>query len=218
LASIGVNDRAQAIATIIVLAATITPPQLLSFAMISMGIENQVDMYGSLRFLDFYGKLTDPSGLANGLASTFRLMGGAVATAIYSAILANTFAEKLPGKMAPVIAEYNIPQSVQPDLLQAAALNTADAYAAVSGINDRIIAAASMAVKSVYVSPRAFEPLLTVDVAVQICLCGRFQAGLPGSTGIRWSCNNRGCIYEDHTKREENDAAGDSSRERKRWC
>jgi hypothetical protein len=48
LASIGVNDRAQAIATIIVLAATITPPQLLSFAMISMGIENQVDMYANV--------------------------------------------------------------------------------------------------------------------------------------------------------------------------
>ena len=44
LASIGVNDKAQAIATIIILAASITPPQLLSFAMISMGIENQVDM------------------------------------------------------------------------------------------------------------------------------------------------------------------------------
>jgi hypothetical protein len=44
LASIGINDRAQAIATIIILAASITPPQLLSFAMISMGIENQVDM------------------------------------------------------------------------------------------------------------------------------------------------------------------------------
>jgi hypothetical protein len=85
-------------------------------------------------------------------------MGGAVATAIYSAILANTFAEKLPGKMAPVIAEYNIPQSVQPDLLQAAALNTADAYAAVSGINDRIIAGASMAVKSVHISSSELEP------------------------------------------------------------
>lgn len=44
LASLGVNDRAQAIATIIVLAASVTPPQLLSFAMISMGIEHQVDM------------------------------------------------------------------------------------------------------------------------------------------------------------------------------
>lgn len=44
LASIGVNDRAQAIATIVILAASITPPQLLSFVMISMGIDNQVDM------------------------------------------------------------------------------------------------------------------------------------------------------------------------------
>lgn len=74
--------------------------------------------------------LTWSSGVANGLASTFRLMGGAVATAIYSAILANHFAAKLPAKMAPVIRDYNVPAPVIPELLQAAALNTADAYEA----------------------------------------------------------------------------------------
>jgi len=44
LASVGINDRVQAIVTIIVLATTITPPQLLAFAMISMGLDDQVDM------------------------------------------------------------------------------------------------------------------------------------------------------------------------------
>lgn len=44
LASVGINDRVQAIVTIIVLATSITPPQLLAFAMISMGLDDQVDM------------------------------------------------------------------------------------------------------------------------------------------------------------------------------
>lgn len=44
LASVGVNDRVQAIVTIIVLATTITPPQLVAFVMISMGLDDQVDM------------------------------------------------------------------------------------------------------------------------------------------------------------------------------
>jgi hypothetical protein len=90
-------------------------------------------------------------------------MGGAVATAIYSAILANTFAKKLPAKMAPVISEYDLPNSVATDLIQAAALNTADAYAEVPGINSRIIAAASMAVKYAYVD--AFKLVYLVALA-----------------------------------------------------
>ncbi|KAK3703014.1 hypothetical protein LTR37_014744 [Vermiconidia calcicola] len=146
LASIGVNDRAQAIATIIVLAATITPPQLLSFAMISMGIDNQVDI-----------------GLANGLASTFRLMGGAVATAIYSAILANTFADRLPLKMQSVIRANDVPASMVPNLLAAAGLNTAEAYEAVPGLTPEIIAASQMAVKFAYVD--AFKLVYLVALA-----------------------------------------------------
>lgn len=33
LASVGINDKAQAIVTIVILATTITPPQLLAFVM-----------------------------------------------------------------------------------------------------------------------------------------------------------------------------------------
>ncbi len=90
-------------------------------------------------------------------------MGGAVATAIYSAILANRFQERLPATMSTVISEFNIPKSVAPELIQAAALNTADAYAEVPGINDRIIAAAGMAVKYAYVD--AFKLVYLVALA-----------------------------------------------------
>jgi hypothetical protein len=44
LASVGLNDKIQAIITIVALSSTVTPPQLLSFTMLSLGIDNQEDM------------------------------------------------------------------------------------------------------------------------------------------------------------------------------
>ena len=90
-------------------------------------------------------------------------MGGAVATAIYSAILANRFAGALPVKMAPVIQSHNIPKSVVPDLLAAAALNTPEAYGAVPGITPGIITDSAMAVKYAYVV--AFKLVYLVALA-----------------------------------------------------
>ena len=58
---------------VILAASCITPPQLLSFTMLSFGIEDQRDI-----------------GIAVGLAGTFRLFGGAVATAIYTAVSPHT--------------------------------------------------------------------------------------------------------------------------------
>lgn len=162
LASIGINDRAQAIATIVVLAACITPPQLLSFAMISIGIDNQVDI-----------------GVANGLASTFRLMGGAVATAIYSAILANKFAGSLPSKMAPVISSNDISQADAKDLIAAAALNTAEAYESVPNISPAIIEASQRAVKLAYVEGFKLVYLVAIAFGVLACTAALFTKTIP---------------------------------------
>lgn len=162
LASIGINDRAQAIATIVVLAASITPPQLLSFAMISIGIENQVDI-----------------GVANGLASTFRLMGGAVATAIYSAILANKFANNLPKQMASVISSNDISQADARDLLAAAALNTAEAYESVPNISPTIVEASQRAVKLAYVEGFKLVYLVAIAFGVLACTAAFFTKTIP---------------------------------------
>lgn len=162
LASIGLDDRAQAIPTIVVLAAVITPPQLLSFAMISMGIENQVDI-----------------GVANGLASTFRLMGGAVATAIYSAILANQFASSLPNKMAPVIASNSISQENARGLLAAAALNTAEAYETVPNISPDIVEASQGAVKLAYVEAFRLVYLVAIAFGILACTAALFTKTIP---------------------------------------
>ena len=44
MASVGVNDKGQAIAMVVLAATTITPPQLLSFTMLSFGLEDQNDL------------------------------------------------------------------------------------------------------------------------------------------------------------------------------
>lgn len=44
MASVGADDKAQAIVTVVLAAATITPPQLLSFTMLSFGLEDQSDL------------------------------------------------------------------------------------------------------------------------------------------------------------------------------
>lgn len=119
------------------------------------------------------------SGVANGLASTFRLMGGAVATAIYSAILANRFADRLPVKMAPVIQSNNIPSSAIPELLAAAAVNTAEAYEAVPGISPRIITEAVMAVKFAYVDAFRLVYLVAIAFGVLAIIAASFTRTIP---------------------------------------
>lgn len=103
------------------------------------------------------------SGVANGLASTFRLMGGAVATAIYSAILSNRFASELPGQIATVVQATGFSSANVSKLLSAAALDTASAYRSVPGITPEVVAGAQQAVKLSYV--QAFKLVYLVALA-----------------------------------------------------
>jgi len=82
-----------------------------------------------------------------------RLLGGSIATAIYTSIVNNEFAASLPSTLVTELSDNNltIPESTMQKLLSAATLNTAAAYRSVPGINNEIIAAASMAVKEAYV-------------------------------------------------------------------
>ena len=92
------------------------------------------------------------SGIAVGLAGTFRLLGGSIATAIYTSIVNNEFASSLPGKLSGEVEGLGFPSSSMDQLLAASAANTAAAYAAVPGISQPVIAAASLAVKQAYVA------------------------------------------------------------------
>lgn len=128
LASVGSNDKAQAIATVIAVASVNLPPSPLSFGMVSLHLTDQTDI-----------------GVSVGLISTFRLIGGAVATAIYTSIQTSRFNEVLPGNVRAAAAESGFSGSVD-DLLIAAHNNTAAAYGAVEGVTNSTISAVTSAV------------------------------------------------------------------------
>lgn len=122
------------------------------------------------------------SGVANGLASTFRLMGGAVATAIYSAILSNQFASNLPIQMSTVIQYHRIPSSEVPELLQKAALNTAAAYQSLldlSGMTPQAVADTKNAVKAAYVDSFKLVYLVAIAFGGIAIICASLTRNIP---------------------------------------
>ena len=105
------------------------------------------------------------SGVAVGLAGTFRLFGGAVATAIYTAIYSSRSAEVLPGKMKAAIEASGVTysDSLYAALLKAAKTNTAAAYNSVTGVTPRLAALAQDATKQAYV--KGFSLVYLVAIA-----------------------------------------------------
>ena len=101
-------------------------------------------------------------GVSNGLVSTSRLIGGAVAQAIYNSIKVNRYADEIPAKVTAAAAASGFTGSI-PKLLKASALNTAAAYKLVPGINAKVIAATQLAVKEAYVD--AFRLVYLVAIA-----------------------------------------------------
>ncbi|KAJ3536020.1 hypothetical protein NM208_g6897 [Fusarium decemcellulare] len=128
MSSVGINDKAQAIGTVIAVAAVNNPPSPLSFGMVSLHLQDQTDI-----------------GIGVGLISTFRLIGGAVATAIYTSLQTSEFAKLLPGKVHKAAEQSGFQGSVE-SLITAARANTPVAYSAVEGINNSTIAATQHAV------------------------------------------------------------------------
>lgn len=128
LSSVGINDKAQAIGTVIAVATVNLPPSPLSFGMVGLHLKDQTDI-----------------GIGVGLISTFRLLGGAVATAIYTSIQTNEFTKILPGQVRNAASEAGFTGSVEA-LIKAAKVNKPAAYNAVEGISNSTIAAVRHAV------------------------------------------------------------------------
>lgn len=145
LASVGINDKAQAIATVILVATVNLPPSPLSFGIVSLHLEDQTDI-----------------GVAVGLISTFRLIGGAIATAIYTSIQSSRYAEVLP-RWVESAAEASGFTGSESALLKAAAANTAAAYAKVPGITNATISAVQYAVKEA--NSEAYKLVYLVAIA-----------------------------------------------------
>lgn len=88
-------------------------------------------------------------GIIVGLISTFRLIGGAVATAIYTSIQTSRLSEVLPGNFRRAAEKAGFTGSMNA-LLVAAHNNTPAAYAAVTGITNSTITAVRHSVLESY--------------------------------------------------------------------
>ncbi len=114
------------------------------------------------------------SGIAVGLAGTFRLLGGSIATTMYTSIINNGFADALPSKLKNEISGLGSPASNIPKLITAATKNTAVAYKAVPGISAPVTAAARLAVKKAYVSAFRTTYLAAIGFGVAAIIAAFF--------------------------------------------
>ncbi|RVX70509.1 hypothetical protein B0A52_05160 [Exophiala mesophila] len=134
LSTLDIGQNGKAIALVFLMSCVINQPLYMLFSMVSLNLDDQADM-----------------GVAIGAISTFRLLGGAVATAIYSSIVDNQFAHNLPSRVQQAIAGTDFDTANLRSLIEAAASNTAAAYARVPEISQEIISLAQIAVKQAYV-------------------------------------------------------------------
>jgi hypothetical protein len=102
------------------------------------------------------------SGVAVGLISTFRLIGGAIATTIYTSIQSSKFTSILPSHVRSAASSSGFTGSFA-SLLKAATANTAAAYKAVPGISNQTIAATQLAVKEAHI--KAYSLIYLVAIA-----------------------------------------------------
>lgn len=86
-------------------------------------------------------------GLATGVLGSIRSLGGAIATALYSSVLANELAKNLPRYVVPAATGAGLPESSVEALFAAI---TAGDLSTVPGIRPDIIAAVGTAVKTAY--------------------------------------------------------------------
>ncbi|KAJ4263814.1 hypothetical protein NW762_005847 [Fusarium torreyae] len=86
-------------------------------------------------------------GLATGVLGSIRALGGAVAQALYTSVLSNELAKKLPEYVTPAATESGLPAKSLPSLFEAI---TAGDYSTVPGINKDIIASVGAAVVKAY--------------------------------------------------------------------
>lgn len=135
------------------------------------------------------------SGVAIGLVSTFRLMGGAIAGAIFTSVQRSRFADVLPGQITSAAASSGYSGSI-PALLAAAKLNTAVAYSKVPGTSPAVIAAAQLAVKQSNV--QSFS--LVFKVAIAFCIVGIIAALFTKTVDVKKKNNERAVILENEKK------------------
>jgi hypothetical protein len=113
-------------------------------------------------------------GVATGLIGTFRCLGGAVGTSLFSAILSNLVNDQLPRRVAEAAEKTGFPASSVSLLIPAAisdAQGIPNAFATVAGVNAAVEAAVRNTVKEAYgyALKRVFWSSIPFGVLAIVC-------------------------------------------------
>lgn len=129
------------------------------------------------------------------------MFGGAVATAIYTAIYSNRFSEVLPEEMTAAIeaSDVEFSDSLLQQLVLAAKTNTRAAYQAVSGATPDLVERASEAARESYV--KGFS--LVYLVAIAFGVLATIAAACTVSTDRSKKNNDRAILMKDEVKRRD---------------
>lgn len=101
------------------------------------------------------------------------MLGGAIATAIYSAILSTKLSEATPGQLKAAIDESDVPfsESLLQGLVTAAAANTQTAFTAVKGATPRLVELALYHTKLANVEAFRLVFLVAIAFGVLAIVC-----------------------------------------------
>jgi hypothetical protein len=118
--------------------------------------------------------LWDPAdmGLVTGVMGAIRTGISAIASSMYSSILATESARYIPQKVIPAALTAGLPPSSLPGLLQSITLGD---FSTVPGISAEIIAATSAAVKEAYASSFRTVYLCTLPFGVLLVIAAIFS-------------------------------------------
>jgi hypothetical protein len=145
LASVGSHTQGMTIFFLLVAGTCVTATNIMVFGTVSLLLDDQEDI-----------------GVSIGLVSTFRLIGGAVAGAIYTSIYSNRYKSEIPAILRDQASKAGYSGSFEA-LLAASKANTAKAYNAVVGMTPQVLVASQLAVKEAYI--QAFKLVFLVAIA-----------------------------------------------------
>ena len=110
------------------------------------------------------------------------MLGGAIATAIYTAILNQGFTSKLPSEILRAVAGTSFEAKNIPALIKAAASGSAKDYKAVPGITPAILAKSTTAVKLSYAYGYKIVYLVAVGFGAVAITCSLFTRSIDVAT------------------------------------
>ncbi|PGH14383.1 hypothetical protein AJ80_05973 [Polytolypa hystricis UAMH7299] len=163
MSTVGVSDVAQAIAMIMLISMLVAPVNFLAFGMSSLALKDQNDI-----------------GVSQGVLSTMRLIGGAIATAIYTAVLQNRYQQLFTPKVTEAAESTDFGGDI-PELLAAASNGTAAAFQSVERITEQTINAVQYAVKESHAESFQLVYLVAIAFGCVATLTGLTTRNIPKS-------------------------------------